>query len=210
MEEGLLCASPSDLSFGKKIFRLDSHMNYLDYFILGAILVGTVVLAAPISFEFDSTERRVVKFAWLGLNITKRLQGERRERAPKKTKKRWKTRGLAMLRRLCQGRDLVRELAERVGRCGLEVFRGLSFHNSEVRISLPDPMWNGLLYAAFGNLQLKEMNLSVNFDNRNYAKVRVTAYPYRVIWRLATLLLTLPYIRLLRLARDLKRNRQPI
>lgn len=71
-------------------------------------------------------------------------------------------------------------------------------------------MWNGLLYAAVGNLQLKEMNLSVNFDNRNYAKVWVTAYPYRVIWRLATLLLTLPYIRLLRLARDLKRNRKPI
>ncbi|MGA7579124.1 MAG: hypothetical protein ACLQUW_14280 [Desulfobaccales bacterium] len=184
-------------------------MNYLDYFILGAILVGTVVLAAPISFEFDSTERRV-KFVWLGLNITRRLQGQRREKAPKKTKKRWKTRGLAMLRRLCQGRDLVWELVERVRRFGLEVFRGLFFHNSEVRISLPDPMWNGLLYAAVGNLQLKEMNLSVNFDNCNYAKVWVTAYPYRVIWRLATLLLTLPYIRLLRLARDLKRNRQPI
>lgn len=98
-------------------------MNYLDYFILGAILVGMVVLAAPISFEFDSTERRI-KFAWLGLTITRRLEGQKRERAPKKTKKRWKTRGLAMLRRLCQGRDLVWELVERVGRFGLEVFRG--------------------------------------------------------------------------------------
>jgi hypothetical protein len=184
-------------------------MNYLDYFILGAILVGMVLLAAPISFGYDSTERRV-KLAWLGLTITRRLKGERREPAPQKTKKRWKTRGLAMMRRLCQGRDLVWDLLDRVGRFGFEIFRGLSFRNSEVRISLPDPMWNGLLFAVAANLQLKEMNLSVNFDNRNYAKVWVTAYPFRVVRALASLLIRLPYLRLLRLARDLRRHRQPI
>lgn len=108
------------------------------------------------------------------------------------------------------GRALIWELVDRVGRFGFEVFRGLSFRNSEVRISLPDPMWNGLLHAVVANLQLKEMNLSVNFDNRNYAKVWVTAYPYWVTWTLASLLLRLPYIRLLRLARDLKRHRQTI
>ena len=48
-------------------------MNYLDYFILGAILVGMVILAAPISFGYDSTERRV-KLTWLGLTITQVLQ----------------------------------------------------------------------------------------------------------------------------------------
>ena len=34
-------------------------MNHLGYFILGAILVGMVILAAPLSFGYDSTERRV-------------------------------------------------------------------------------------------------------------------------------------------------------
>ena len=41
-------------------------------------------------------------------------------------------------------------------------------------------MLNGLLYAAVSNIRLKNMDFSVNFENRNFAKIRVTVYPYRV------------------------------
>jgi hypothetical protein len=69
-------------------------------------------------------------------------------------------------------------------------------------------MWNGVLYGALTNLHLKEINLLVNFENRNYARIRVTIYPYRVVQKLAALLVRLPYIRMLRLAWDLKKYRQ--
>jgi hypothetical protein len=77
-------------------------------------------------------------------------------------------------------------------------------------LSLPDPTWNGLLYAALSNLTLQDANLSVNFENRPYAKIWLTLYPYRLVQKLAGLLLRLPYLRLLKLVWDLKKCRQPV
>ena len=85
-----------------------------------------------------------------------------------------------------------------------ESVRTLSFRDSEVSFSLPDPMWNGMLYGILTNIQLQNVSLSVNFEQRNYAKLWVTAYPYRVAWKLAALLIRLPYLNLLRFAWDLK------
>ena len=66
-------------------------------------------------------------------------------------------------------------------------------------------MWNGLLFAVVSTIHLENVYLSVNFENRNYAKIRVTIYPYRVASKLATFLIQLPYIRILRFAWDLKK-----
>jgi hypothetical protein len=69
-------------------------------------------------------------------------------------------------------------------------------------------MLNGLLYAALSTIHLENMDFSVNFENRNFAKIRVTVYPYRVASKLTIFLLHLPYIRMLRFAWDLKKTRR--
>ena len=49
------------------------------YFILSVILVGLLILAAPLSLGYDSGEQWF-KLKWLGLTMTKRLK----EKKPKK------------------------------------------------------------------------------------------------------------------------------
>jgi hypothetical protein len=180
------------------------------YYILGAMLVLLVIiLAAPVSLGYDSTEKWF-RVKWLGLPITIKPAAEKPKRRRQKAPKKWKIRGLTLFRRLWQGQDLILELVERLGRFGLKVFQTLSFRDSEVSVSLPDPMWNGVLYGVLSNIPLGDLHLSVNFVNRNYAKFWVKVYPYRVVLKLAALLLRLPYFRMVRLAWDLKKNRQPI
>lgn len=184
-------------------------MSLMIYYFLGALLLLLVgFLAAPINLGYDSTANWF-RVKWLGLTITKRLKTEKPSRAPQKARKTWKIQGLILMRRLWQGRDLILELMERLGRFGFEVFQTLCFRDSEVTISLPDPLWNGMLCAVLTNIPLREIDLSVNFENRNYAKIWVTIYPNRVVRKLAALLLKLPYIRMLKLAWDLRKYRQP-
>ena len=179
-------------------------MNYFSYAILGGLLLGLVILAVPISLGYNSAEKWF-KVKWLGLTITRRLGREKPLTVRRKTgRKPGKVKGGAILPRLWRQRELVAELITRLGRFALEVGRTLSFRDSEASLSLPDPMWNGVLYGVLTGLQLENVNLSVNFENRNYAKLWVTAYPYRVAWKLAALLVRLPYLHLLRFAWDLK------
>ncbi len=106
--------------------------------------------------------------------------------------------------RFWQKRDLVWELLNRLGRFVLEVLRTLSFRDSEATVSLPDPMWNGVLYGVLTNIHLENVDLSVNFEQRNYAKIWVTVYPYRLALQLADLLIRLPLLNIIRFAWDLK------
>lgn len=182
-------------------------MIYLGYFILGTVLMVLVILAVPISLGYDSTTRRL-RVKWLGLTLIRRPKAEKPKKPPAEPKKKWKFRTLAVIRRLWQKRDLLLEIIRLAEKFVLGVYRTLSFQDTEVGVSLPDPMWNGVLYGALTNLHLKEINLLVNFENRNYARIRVTIYPYRVVQKLAALLVRLPYIRMLRLAWDLKKYRQ--
>jgi len=176
----------------------------LGYLILGIILVGLVLLAAPISLGYDSGEPWL-RIKWLGLCLKKRL-GVEKPKKPRKTMARKSIRhGWTVLRRLWEKRELCLELLHQLRRFVLEVFRTLSFRDSEAGISLPDPMLNGLLYAVVSNIHLENLDFSVNFENRNFAKIRVTVYPYRVAGKLAVLLLQLPYIRILRFAWELKK-----
>jgi hypothetical protein len=178
-------------------------MGMTRYLMLGPILAGMVILAVPISLGYDSGEKWF-KVRWLGLTITKRLRAEKPEKPRKITKKKRKFQGRAIMGLFWQKRDLVAELSNRLGRFVLGVFRTLTFRDCEASLSLPDPMWNGVLYGALTDLNLPDWTLAVNFDNHNYAKIWVTLYPYRVAWQLAALLLRLPYLHLIRLAWDLK------
>lgn len=178
------------------------------FFLLGLILVVILFLAAPVSLGYDSPEKRL-RVGWLGLKVTRRL-GREKPAKPKKPKKPKrisegltegkKAPGFGVMRLLWRQRDLVRELIRRLLGLVLEICRTLSFRDSEATISLPDPMLNGMLSGVLHNIDVQEANLSVNFEERNYAKIRVTVYPYRVVGKLAVFLLDFPYIRTIRLA----------
>lgn len=185
-------------------------MNYLAYFILGALLLALIILAVPISLGYDSVEKWF-QVRWLGLTITRRWEKERPEKIEEKTtEKKKKNYGKAIMARFWQKRDLVLQLLPQLWRFGLKVVRTLSFRDSVASFSLPDPMWNGIIYGVLCNLHLKEVNLSVNFVQRNYAKIWVTVYPPRVARQLAVLLLHLPYLQMLRFAWDLKNLKKEI
>lgn len=176
----------------------------MSYLIPGVILVGLVILAAPISLRYNTGEPRL-QVKWLGLSMTIRLAG-------RKPMIRWQTLtgqrqtpGAAVLRRFWRQRELCRELINRVWRFVREVFRTLDFRDSEASLSLPDPLWNSLLYAVVTNIRLDNVDLSVNFERRNYAKIRVTVFPFRVAGKLAALLVRLPYIRIVKFAWELKK-----
>jgi hypothetical protein len=175
------------------------------YLLLGVILLGFILLAAPVSLGYDSLERRL-RVRWLGFTITRRPGREKSKKvtAPAPAKK--KSAGLFSLRPLWRQRDLVRELIRKLLGLALEICRSLSFRDSAAAISLPDPMLNGMLHAVISNINLQEVRLSVNFEERNYARIRVTVYPYRVVGKLAVFLLDFPYIRTIRLAWAMKKQ----
>ncbi len=181
------------------------------FFLLGLILLGLLILAAPVSLEYNSLEKRF-KVRWLGVTFTRMLGREKPEKPkkPEKTPKRKtpasKSRGLGAMKVILRQRDLVRELIRKLLGLALEVCRTLSFRDSVAAVSLPDPMLNGMLYAVINHIDLHEMRLSVNFEERNYAKIRVTVYPYRVVGKLAVFLFHFPYIRTIKLAWAMKKQ----
>lgn len=183
-------------------------MELMIYWILGAMLVlGIIFLAAPISLRYDSTVQWF-QVHWLGLTFTRRPGAKKPEKIrkkirPKARKKQW-IKGPALAARLWGQRDLVKELLVRACRFLLELYRTLVFKECEAAVCLPDPMLNGLLYGILINTPLPQAGLSVNFEQRNFAKIRVTVYPYRVALKTVVLLFHLPYLRMIRLARDLK------
>ena len=180
-------------------------------FLLGLILLGLIILAAPVSLGYNSLENRF-KVRWLGLTFTRMLGREKPEKPkkPKKTPKRKtaasKARGLGAMKVILRQRDLVRELIRKILGFVLEVGRTLTFRDSEAAISLPDPALNGMLHAVVSNINLPKMNLSVNFEQRNYAKIWVRVYPYRVFQKLAVFLFHFPFIKTIRLAWALKKH----
>jgi hypothetical protein len=176
------------------------------YLIPGVILVTLVILlAAPISLRYVSTEPWL-RITWLGLSLRKRL-GAKKPKEPKKRVSKKKASGPAILARLWSRRELCLELIQHLWRLFLEVLKALSFRDSRAAVSLPDPALNGLLFAVVANIPLEQVDVSVNFENRNFAKIRVTVYPYRVAWKLIGFLLRLPYLRLVRFSWELKKAR---
>jgi hypothetical protein len=175
----------------------------MTYVVLSVLMLGLLFLAAPISLGYDSREQWL-KIRWLGLSLKKNLEKGKPKKKRGLTQKK-KKQGWALLLRLWEKRDLCLELSQRVWRFILGVCRTFNFRESEAGVSLPDPALNGLLFAVVNNIHLDNVALSVNFENHNFAKIRVTIYPYRVARQLAILMLHLPYIRILRFVWDLKK-----
>lgn len=177
------------------------------YLLLGFILLVAVLLAAPVSLGYDSPEKWL-KIRWLGLTFTRELGRGKPGKPAKIGARKKKGRGLPNLRLLVQRRDLVQELIGKTIKFAWEVGRTLDFRDSQAAVSLPDPMWNGMLSAVLLNFQVPNIDLAVNFEERNYAKIKVNIYPYRVLQKLAVFLCRFPYIRTFRLAWELKKSRQ--
>lgn len=183
------------------------------YFLLGLVLLVIIILAVPISLGYNSLEKWL-KVRWLGFTFTKGLDGEKPKK-PKKLKKPkkipespiTKKKVYGPTRLLWQRRDLLRELGGKSLGFAREVWQTLVFRDSEATFSLPDPLWNGIFSAVLLNFQVRNLDLWVNFEERNYAKIWVTIYPYRVLGKLAVFLCHLPYGRLIRLAWDLRKAR---
>ncbi|MEJ2673180.1 MAG: hypothetical protein P8168_13465 [Deltaproteobacteria bacterium] len=174
----------------------------MTYLIPGVILVVLVILlAVPVSLGYDSPEPWL-RIKWLGLSLRKRL-GRVKPKKLKKTAAKKRVSGRAALARLWSRRELCRELIQPLRRLVLEVLKTLSFRDSRAAISLPDPALNGLLFAFVANIPLEQMDLSVNFENRNFAQVRVKVYPYRIASKLTSFLLHLHYLRLVRFSWEL-------
>ena len=188
-------------------FLFGDHVRVMIYLILAVLLVGLLILAAPISLGYDSGEPWL-RIKWLGLSLKMRLGVEKPQKLKKIRAQKGARHGWAVLRRLWEKRDLGLEVIHRVRRFILEILRTLSFRDSAAGISLPDPMLNGLLYAVVSNIHLENVDFSVNFENRNFAQIWVTVYPYRVASKLTTFLIHLPYLGMLRLAWDLKKTRR--
>jgi hypothetical protein len=55
-----------------------------------------------------------------------------------------------------------------------------------------------VLYGILTNLDLKNIQLSVNFCDENHAKLWVTLYPYRVVCRVAAFMISLPGVRIVK------------
>lgn len=176
------------------------------YVILGLMLLGLLILAVPVSLGYDTGEPWL-KIKWLGLTLRKSLTEKKKLKQKAKTTTSPKRSRPVMLR-LWEKRDLCLELLQRFWHLFLAVLRTLNFRGSEAGISLPDPMWNGLLSGVVSNIHVDNFSLLVNFDNRNYAKIRVTVYPYRVMRQVTIFLLRLPYLRMMRFAWGLKKNAQ--
>jgi len=177
------------------------------YLVVAVIVLSLLVLCAPLSLGYDSQER-MVRVKWLGLTGAGRLRAKKPKRLEKPLREQEKGLGWAGWRRLSREGDLARELLGGIGRLGRDLLRIVSFKGSAASISLPEPGWNGMLYGLLAALDLEGVVLAVNFNGVNFARIWLTFYPYQVIARLIGWLARLPWRRLLRVSRDLRKIRR--
>lgn len=161
--------------------------------IIGLVL-GVALLTFPLSLGYD-TRKRVLKAKWFGLSFTKKLRPGKRRKTPKDRKLK-KEADKTIWRGVLADRDLALQLLKKTARFIINLGRTLSFRNTEVSLSLPDPACNGVMYGILTNLDLRDIHLSVNFYHQNYANLWVQFTPYRVVWQVVAFLISLPGVRI--------------
>ena len=160
------------------------------------LFLGMALLIVPLSLGYDSGEK-VLQGKWLGLTFTKRLRPGK-PRKPRGDRKPKKKADKTIWRGLLADRGLALGLLKKTVKFVIDLGRTLSFKDTKVSLSLPDPAWNGVLYGILTNLDLQDIQLSVNFYHQNHAKLWVTLYPYRVVFRVAAFIISLPGVRIVR------------
>jgi len=174
------------------------------YLCLAGIFIGLLLFLPPVSLGYDSRENRV-KVRWLGLTLTRELKKKTERPRKKVSKAEPKGPGWAVIRHMAGERNLAVELINKIGRLGRDLLGIISFKGSEAGFSLPDPKWNGMLYALLANIHLEGVALSTNFNQLNFVKVWVTFYPLQVTAKVMGWLAHLPLRRIIRLIWDIKK-----
>jgi hypothetical protein len=170
----------------------------LVYAVAAAILlIALASLFAPVYLKFD-TLGKSFRIGWMGLGFGRRW--DRRKPAPVKAeperKKKFPAQAIGL--HLFQERDLVFELVQKAHRPLMRLLRSVSVQNVEASLSTPDPLWNGVLYGIGCSLPWKNVHLSANFRNLNYAKGELHLYLYKVVEAAVPLLIGLPYRRIIK------------
>ena len=173
-----------------------------------AILIGVlIVLMIPIKLRFDSRQKRLT-LQWMGLSVTKRLE--------KKKHREWEEGVVTGERRIIKtiGRLLLKDsrlalqLLVRAYHLLVGLVRSSSVRELEANFSTSDPMWNGVLYGLVGNVHRKNVRLSVNFQGINYLRGCFHIRPYRLLHVILSMLVRLPYRRIVQTILDMKKQRR--
>lgn len=170
-------------------------MLYMIFLALILAIMG--FLFAPVSLTFDLTQK-YLKVEWMSLSITKRLE-KKKGRGPKEKPEKegkWNIKTIGLL--LVKDRELVFDLFQKGYRSAKDMLRSVSIREIEGTLSTPDPMCNGVLCGIFSNIHLKNVRVSVNFQDINYVRGRLQFYPYKVLKVAGSLTVRLPYRRILR------------
>jgi hypothetical protein len=157
-------------------------------FLILAGLFGLVGLALAVSIEcrFDTRERRERRWrlSWAGVPLPLPGRSGRRKR-PARPGRRARRFGLGILR----DRVLLRVLLQAGRRAVRDVVRAVHVGELDAVVSLPDPMWNGILFGLFGDLRRGRMHVSIAFEGRSWARGRIRVRPIRFVPIVARLLL---------------------
>jgi len=170
------------------------------YLVLIFIATGVGILAlllAPVSLRFDSRENQMM-IRWVGLSLKRKHPQEKPRKPGAKVGRRgWLARAMGHL--LLEDRAFTLKMVRRLFRPMISVIRSVSVCDVEGTFSLPDPLWNGLLYGVLANVRIKNIRLSMNFEHINYVKGCLQFYPYKVLREAPGLLIRLPYGRIIRI-----------
>ena len=181
-------------------------MGALPYMISLAISLGILVFfVAPVSLRFDSTQKYLI-IGWMGLSLTKSLDGKKQRRPKEKPEKEKKGKIKAIGLRFLKDRDLIVELLQKGYRSMIDLLRSVSIWEIDATFSTPDHMLNGVLYGVLINIHFENVNLMMNFQNINYVRGWVQFYPYKIVKVGAGLLTRLPYRRIIRTALYTKKH----
>jgi hypothetical protein len=181
-------------------------MELLIFVIPITILLGiAILLLLPVSLRFDS-RGGFLKVEWAGVPFTREF-GRKKPRRPEEKPKKGGARALkAFGQVLLRDRYLLLKLSQEGYRLTVDVLRSFSIRELEANVSTPDPAWNGVLWGIFSSINLKNVTLTVNFQNINHVKGWLQFYPYKVLGVISGLLVRLPYRRIIRAILSSKRK----
>jgi len=175
----------------------------LAWIALALFLLAITCMTAPVRLRYDSDDKRL-RATWLGLSYTRHFgTKEPRQQKPEATPTRSRQ---PTARRLWQDRDLVAQVCRELWTALKALCRVATFQGTEASVSLPDPMWTGVVSGLLAAVRVDQLRLSANFENVNYARIRVRFRPYQFLWILAAAAMRLPCVRILRTVRSIRKQ----
>lgn len=180
------------------------------------LLIGTAFFS-PLVFTIDSANRQVrvrwlaaLEYRWplpgaegkTGLSFAGKsiaIPARRNKRKPRPQARARKGREsrarFARFLRLCLREPALRRiLVRRTARLGKRILRAASLTRRQIRVSLPDPAWNGMLAGLLAwRGDGRGSAVRVNFPGENDLFLEVRLYPYRVVKALLAFSIGLPY-----------------